>query len=687
MKYIRLISCILLLLAASCSSKLLVKTEPVPAKLTIVNKNIVIPEEEFTKKDNVLIKLKPGKYLLRAEHPNFLPGEEEVELHKNETKKVIVNLGLPLKKIIIMSSPPGAEIYINNKLVGKTPYEITLPQGKYKVKLFLKGYKIFTKNIEIKDNVILKVSLISKLSALKLDTNPSGALVVVDDKELGKTPVEVFLSTGKHHKIKIILPGYESWEKEVFLRPFDKLHLKINLKPLKAKLIFKGIKGTKVFINGQEKCKVPCQLDMLLGKYEIVGIFYENKNKRRKEIINLNITSPGQRIIRFKLPKREVKYKGKWIDIKIARLLIKKENKKIYQKFRTKHPVEFILFVDPKIKNILIKNAKDIAEILSNTMKVGDRIIVVFDNKKIGYRAWYYYPNNTKKLKNSLVKAFLALSRGDAVNKLSVSEKGKVRVKGTLNEKELFLNLYPYSVKLPYTPDILGGVLAIAINFSRSHFPILFLQKEQLKLLKGLNINISKNDGLVDIILVDNKDFLSKGINNKTFSCFKKVCWASIKNRDIQWNIAWTQPPYYLLAISHRSRNLSPLPEELPVILRNEKRFFKFFSDSNNKIVEYIRFQRRFGNDSWSVITRKIANNPISINDLSEGAMGPHEIPGIYERIWLLKVKDLKDVWQREYRLIYKVVEQAREVQGRHFLRRGKVEKPLEGARLRQEKP
>lgn len=689
MKYIiKILFVFISLTLISCYSELIVKTQPVPAQLTIMNNNIVIPKEEFEKNpEGVSIKLEPGKYLLKVEHPNFLSGEKEIELKKNEIKKVIVNLGPPLKKFVIISTPTGANVYINEKLIGKTPCEINLPSGRYKVRLSLKGYKIFTKDIEIKEkDVVLKVSLISNLGTLKIKTKPSGALIKINQKEIGKAPIEVSLPAEKSYKIKITSFGYKTWEKEIYLKPGDKINLKVILEPLKAKLIFKGIKGTQVFLNGQKKCQIPCQLDVPLGKYKIIGIFNEGKTKRYKEVIDLNLDSPIEKIVYFKLPRTEVKYKGKWIDIKIARLLIKKENKKIYQRFRVKHPVELVLFVTPKAKKNLIKKAKEIAKVLSKCMKVGDRIIIVFDNKtNIGYRAWYYYPNNIKKLETSLLKAFLGISKRDKINKLSVPEKGKIKVEATLYEKELFLNLYPYSLRLPYNSEILAGVLAIAINLSRTSFPIVFLQKDQLKLLNELNINISKNDGLIDIILINSgKIFFNGWIDDKVFSCLGKICWVSVYGKNAKWNIKWNSAPYYLLVVSNRSRKLSAIPDQLPIILRNEKIFFKFIPDSNNKIVEYIRFQRRLETNSWSVIVRKLTGGPILINNLSEGAIGPHDIPGIYERIWLLKIQSSKDLWQREYRVLYKVIDKAREVQGKYFLRRGKVEKPLEGTYLKR---
>jgi hypothetical protein len=79
--------------------------------------------------------------------------------------------------------------------------------------------------------------VVEKFGSLELDSQPRGALVVVDDVEQGHTPLVIEqIAAGKHH-VRLLLPGYE---------PLD---LDKTVRPLTAESIFgaltKARKGSK----------------------------------------------------------------------------------------------------------------------------------------------------------------------------------------------------------------------------------------------------------------------------------------------------------------------------------------------------------------------------------------------------------------------------------------------------------
>lgn len=67
-------------------------------------------------------------------------------------------------------------------------------------------------------------------AALELSSNPSGATIIIDRKERGKTPLKVGdLPVGKTLQILIKLNGYKTWKKRISLRSGDSLPLNANL--------------------------------------------------------------------------------------------------------------------------------------------------------------------------------------------------------------------------------------------------------------------------------------------------------------------------------------------------------------------------------------------------------------------------------------------------------------------------
>ncbi len=96
-------------------------------------------------------------------------------------KKKIKLTGL----LVVKSQPLAAQLYLNNKLSGATDVSLSLPEGKYEVRLTRPGYQSWSKKITIKDGLVTQVvatlwplspdlSKITYAGVLKPILSPSG---------------------------------------------------------------------------------------------------------------------------------------------------------------------------------------------------------------------------------------------------------------------------------------------------------------------------------------------------------------------------------------------------------------------------------------------------------------------------------------------------------------------------------
>ncbi len=113
-------------------------------------------------------KLDPGKYKLSIKKDGYALHEEEIETIKGET----TNRKITLKKadtfVTIDSVPVGAGLYIDNVLVGTTPYTaIDIEPGIYEVRVEKGGYLPFSTTVEVEKGK--EISLLFPL--LKLSEN------------------------------------------------------------------------------------------------------------------------------------------------------------------------------------------------------------------------------------------------------------------------------------------------------------------------------------------------------------------------------------------------------------------------------------------------------------------------------------------------------------------------------------
>ncbi len=113
---------------------LVVKT--IPESATVVLNGITVGKTPFT--DNTLI---PGQYTLKVSYPRYEEHSESFDLAAGHTKIVARNLVYKYGLISILSKPEGAQVSLNQKKVGVTPYYTdTITPGEYTLNLSLEGY-------------------------------------------------------------------------------------------------------------------------------------------------------------------------------------------------------------------------------------------------------------------------------------------------------------------------------------------------------------------------------------------------------------------------------------------------------------------------------------------------------------------------------------------------------------------
>jgi len=100
-----------------------------------------------------------------AEHDLFAyleEGKEELsEEKKNEVGEILKNLSGFIGSILIPVDVDGADVFVNDALVGKSPLPdpVRLSLGEYRIKVSKKGFEDFIKDIELPGGEALEVSV------------------------------------------------------------------------------------------------------------------------------------------------------------------------------------------------------------------------------------------------------------------------------------------------------------------------------------------------------------------------------------------------------------------------------------------------------------------------------------------------------------------------------------------------
>lgn len=115
--------------------------------------------------------------------------------------------------VSITTSPADATVYLNNREVGKTPHEVKdLEVGEYIVRLE-KDQDLWQGSVRLNSGTVTivnrdlandqpssagEVLTLTKGQGLTLISNPKGAKVTIDGKEVGVTPLDIDSEEGEH---------------------------------------------------------------------------------------------------------------------------------------------------------------------------------------------------------------------------------------------------------------------------------------------------------------------------------------------------------------------------------------------------------------------------------------------------------------------------------------------------------
>lgn len=194
-------------------------SQKAPIKVSVVDPQI--PPSQ------VVVRSDPGEALLRVDGKDvgktpwigmLPPGTHELVLKKDGFLETVTTLEVPEGRDLdtlralspaaeqatfaVTSEPTGATVTIDGQVLGTTPLIAPSPDGQHKLTLEKQGFArgertmLFSKERSMETSFTL--TKLPPEPALAITSEPPGAKVVVDGKELGKTPFIGVVPTGEH---------------------------------------------------------------------------------------------------------------------------------------------------------------------------------------------------------------------------------------------------------------------------------------------------------------------------------------------------------------------------------------------------------------------------------------------------------------------------------------------------------
>jgi len=198
-----------------------------------------------------------GTHALRVESVRYLPQQLNIEVDGYGAEQVFELVLEPAWAVVsIASSPPGAEVLVDDEVVGLTPLQAEILQGQREICLEKPGFKQVTIFRSVKagqDFSMDEFQLEPVDGKLTVSSQPAGASILVGGKFLGTTPQTLELAAETDHQLHLSKAGYTTSKQRFRLAPDEERSIEVQL-PVEYGTVFLKVQpaGATLAINGNK---------------------------------------------------------------------------------------------------------------------------------------------------------------------------------------------------------------------------------------------------------------------------------------------------------------------------------------------------------------------------------------------------------------------------------------------------
>ena len=196
------------------ATPVLVQIDPMPERIEFTGGLL-------TPKIGARYLLRPGRYVLTAEKAGYLPLAEPVEIFAKPNQQISFTLE-KLPGLLSITTRPriAARVAIDGRAVGVTPLtDAELSPGSHEVVVQAARYLEVRTDVDIEGALAkqtLDITLTPAWAPVSFSSSPTGASLLVDGEEVGKTPLTTDLMAGTY-VLEARNEGYDTWSTELIV--------------------------------------------------------------------------------------------------------------------------------------------------------------------------------------------------------------------------------------------------------------------------------------------------------------------------------------------------------------------------------------------------------------------------------------------------------------------------------------
>ncbi len=202
------------------------------------------------------IALDAGTHTIELQRYRYQPLWSELQVAGAGQQQEFSFAMVPGWATVSLNSKPGkAKVWFNGELYGATPLKAELDAGTHHMELVHPDFAAHIADFVVLPNQALDLGIIEldrEPSYLIVKSQPSGAVVYIDEQQRGTTPLTVAALPNVDYRIRLSKPGYRDLSRSARLATGESKTITTGLKPILASVHLEVIPNTAtVWLNGK----------------------------------------------------------------------------------------------------------------------------------------------------------------------------------------------------------------------------------------------------------------------------------------------------------------------------------------------------------------------------------------------------------------------------------------------------
>ena len=196
----------------------------------------------------------------------------ELILSTARIEQKVVEVEIETQWLVITGKPNGANVFIDDQLVGTTPFQRKYAEGDYTYRVERPKYLPSAGKVSLyKEKKQIEVNLTPNYAKVSINSNPEqGMQVYLNGENTNKTTPVVFeeMMAG-NYEVKLISEWYTPSEKQIKVEADEDMDIYFDMKAVFAELIIETEPAADIFIDGEKQGNGNLQKRFLSGVYDI----------------------------------------------------------------------------------------------------------------------------------------------------------------------------------------------------------------------------------------------------------------------------------------------------------------------------------------------------------------------------------------------------------------------------------